>query len=83
MFEILINSWTLGGVAAVGLLIVGRKKTWGWLFLVGAQAMWIVYGVTTRQYGFIASGLGFAVLNGDNWVRWRRTDREAREASEG
>jgi hypothetical protein len=73
----LINSWTLGAMAAVGLLIVGRKKTWGWLFLVAAQTMWIAYGLTTRQYGFVASGAGFALLNGHNWLKWRRADRLA------
>lgn len=82
MFGILINSWTLGGVAAAGVFIVGRKKTWGWLILVGAQAMWITYGIATRQYGFIASGALFATINGNNWRRWRRDDREAREVAE-
>jgi hypothetical protein len=80
MLNTLINSWTLGAMAAVGLLIVGRKKTWGWLFLVAVQTMWIIYGVTTGQYGFIASGVGFALLNGWNWVKWRRADRAAQAA---
>jgi hypothetical protein len=73
----LINSWTLGAMAAIGLIIVGRKKTWGWLFLVFAQMMWITYGVTTRQYGFVASGMGFAALNGYNYIKWLKADLQS------
>lgn len=76
MIDLVLNSWTLGGVAAVGLLIVGRKKAWGWLLLVGAQCMWITYGVRTGQYGFIASGLGFALLNGHNYRKWARVEKD-------
>ena len=46
-------SWILAAIGVTGIFFVGRKAIWGWLLLLFNECLWIVYAVTTKQYGFI------------------------------
>lgn len=65
-------SWLLAAIGLTGLWLAGSKRSAGWAVGVGVQVLWIVYALATRQYGFIASALGYGAVNGRNWLRWRR-----------
>lgn len=68
----------LAVVGIFGLYIAGRRLWWGWLVGLGAQVLWIVYAIATRQWGFILSALAYGWVYGRNALRWQR---EAREVS--
>lgn len=73
-----MSIWWSIGLAAVGILgiwLAGRKNLWGWAIGVGAQALWIVYAIATKQWGFIASALAYGSVYGLNWWRWAKARR--------
>lgn len=67
-------SWSLllAAVGVLGLWGAGRPDTRlaGWLVGLGAQALWVVYAVTTDQYGFLLSAGAYGA------VYWRNVRRE-------
>lgn len=70
--------WSIGlSVIAVGVQwLIGNRWTPAWLLAVGAQGLWAVYAVWTRQWGFIGSAVVFGALNVRNYRKWRQLDRE-------
>jgi hypothetical protein len=64
--------WSLVGAGILGTHLTSRGVPWGWLLMVSLQPMWIVYALTTDQYGFILGSIacGLAQLNG--FLRARR-----------
>lgn len=64
-------SWLLASIGLYGLWQAGSKKQIGWLIGVGVQVLWVVYAITSRQYGFIAAACGYGFVNTRNYLRWR------------
>lgn len=64
-------SYLLAAIGIFGLWAAGSKKSWGWLIGVGAQLLWIAYGLSTHQYGFIVSALAYGFVYGRNYWKWR------------
>jgi hypothetical protein len=70
-------SYLLAGLGVTGLLIAATRPKVGWWFNIGAQAVWLVYGVATRQWGFLASSAVYTFA----YVRLlRRAHTPARKA---
>lgn len=70
-------SYALAAVGILGIWLAGRRNLWGWAVGVAAQALWIVYGIATHQYGFIISALAYAAVYGRNWWKWSLEQRDA------
>jgi hypothetical protein len=64
-------SWLLTGIGLTGIWLQGDKQKRGWLLGIGVQVLWVVYGVTTEQYGFIVSAVVYAAFYGRNYWKWR------------
>lgn len=64
-------SWILAAVGILGIYLAGRKKAVGWLVGVGAQVLWLVYAVVTRQWGFLLTAVAYAGIYGKNYLEWR------------
>lgn len=60
----------LGGLG--WLLVTVERRVHGFLVGLAAQAAWISYAVTTRQWGFIGSALLFGAINALGLWRWWR-----------
>jgi nicotinamide riboside transporter PnuC len=67
-------SWLLAVIGVTGIFFVGRKTVWGWLVLLVNEAIWIVYAVTTKQYGFIVSAIAYAAVYIKSFIHWRREE---------
>jgi len=65
-------SWALAAVGILGIYLAGRQKAVGWLVGVGAQVLWLAYGIATRQWGFLTTAVAYAAIYGKNWLSWRR-----------
>ena len=64
-------SWVLSAVGVTGLLVVGRRKWWGWVVAFTNECLWVGYALATRQYGFIFGALAYGSVHLHNAWRWR------------
>jgi len=69
-------SYVLAAIGVTGIFFVGRKTIWGWLVLLLNECLWIVYAVTTEQYGFIFAAIAYAVVYIKSFLHWRNEDEE-------
>lgn len=76
MTEGLIWSFVLSFIGIAGILLAGSKYKVGWLIGFFVQPLWIVFAVTTEQYGFILNAVIYAAVYARNWLLWRRDERE-------
>jgi hypothetical protein len=72
-------TWSLvlaaGGIT--GLWLAGRGQVTGWLLGLAMQALWALYAVTTGQWGFLATAIGYGLTYYWNARRWWRARRAA------
>lgn len=54
-------SYGLAVVGITGLLIAATRPKVGWWFNIAAQAAWVSYAIATRQWGFLASAMAYAI----------------------
>jgi nicotinamide riboside transporter PnuC len=66
------GSWVLAVIGVAGIYFVGRKTIWGWLVLLFNEILWIVYALTTDQYGFIFSALAYALVYIRSYIHWSK-----------
>ncbi len=74
-------SYLLMAVGVTGLYLSGSKKAYGWLIGLGAQVLWLAYGLSTHQYGFIISCAFYGSVYARNYLRWRRESGQGIPAS--
>lgn len=79
MSDGLLWSFVLSGVGIVGIILAGSKRKVGWLVGFLVQPLWIVFAITTGQYGFILNAVIYAAVYARNWLRWRREQLAATE----
>lgn len=72
----LVWSIVLAAVGILGLYLAGSRNVWGWLVSFGAQALWLIFAIVTKQYGFILSALAYGWVYGRNYLKWRREQEE-------
>ena len=71
-------SYVLAAIGVTGIFFVGRKTIWGWLVLLVNECLWIIYAVTTEQYGFIFAAIAYAVVYIKSYMLWRQEDTKAK-----
>ena len=69
-------SYTLAGLGVLSLYLTGKKLKSGWIVGLVNSGLWIIYGWTTNQYGFILSALVFIAVQYKNYLAWAREERE-------
>lgn len=68
-----IWSWVLSLWGMAGLFIAGRGSKisgWGWAINLSGQVLWIAYALSTQQYGFLLSAIGYGTIFYLNFTRW-------------
>lgn len=65
-------SWVLAAIGVTGTFFVGRKVIWAWLLLLFNECLWIIYAVTTKQYGFIVAALAYGVVYIRSYIHWSK-----------
>lgn len=70
----MIWSLVLAALGIAGLYLAGSRKAYGWLLGVLAQVLWLIYGLTTEQYGFIVSAFAYGYVYARNYGKWRKED---------
>lgn len=69
-------SWALTAIGMTGIYFTTQKKIIGFVIGVGAQTLWVAFAISTAQYGFIFSAIGYGVLNLLGIYRWRKQIKE-------
>jgi nicotinamide riboside transporter PnuC len=69
-------SWVLSIIGITGLWFVGKKRWWGWAIAFTNECLWIIYALTTGQYGFILGALAYMTIHIINTHRWLKDDNE-------
>lgn len=72
----LVWSIILASVGILGIYLAGSKNLWGWAVSFSAQAAWMVFAITTKQYGFILSALAYGWVYSRNYLKWRSDQRK-------
>jgi hypothetical protein len=65
-------SWVLAVIGVSGIFLVGRKTIWGWAVLLTNEFLWIVYALTTKQYGFIFAAIAYGIVYIKSFMHWRK-----------
>lgn len=66
-----IWSWVLGLNGVFALWIIGRHYWWGWMIAFANECLWLVYGTTTKQWGFVFAAICYGTINAYNSFKWR------------
>jgi membrane protein implicated in regulation of membrane protease activity len=74
-------SFVLEGLGLCGAYFVAQKVWWSWLVLATNSVLWVIYGWTTGQWGFVLSSTAFCAIYLRNAQKWRTTVEPA-EASD-
>lgn len=66
--------WALAIIGITGLALAGQKRTrgYGWMVGIAVQVLWVIYALTTKQYGFLLSAFMYGAVNTVNFVTWYR-----------
>ena len=67
-------SWVLDLIGVTGIYFVGRKTIWGWFVLCFNECLWMIYAITTHQYGFIFASLAYAATYIRSYLHWKRDE---------
>lgn len=76
----LVWSIILAVVGILGLYLAGSRNIWGWLVSFGAQGLWFIFAIVTKQYGFILTAVAYGWVYGRNFLKWRREQEEPQNA---
>lgn len=66
--------WALAIIGITGLALAGQKSTrgYGWMVGIAVQVLWVIYALTTNQYGFLLSAFLYGGVNTVNFITWYR-----------
>jgi len=68
-------SYLLAGLGILSIYLTGRKLKSGWAVGLINSALWIAYGLTSEQYGFVISALVFIGVQLKNYLNWSEEER--------
>lgn len=75
----MIWSFVLAAVGIAGIYLAGRKSKWGWGLGLFAQILWVVFALSTAQYGFILTAVAYGAVYLKNLLQWHREDSQKEE----
>lgn len=71
----MIWSFTLAAIGILGIWLAGKNSKWGWAVGLGAQVLWFIFAIVTKQYGFILTALAYGWVYGSNFIKWHKKEQ--------
>ena len=68
-------SFILAGLGVLSLYLTGKKMKSGWVVGLANSCLWIVYGLSFEQYGFLISAVVFIAVQLKNYLNWSEEER--------
>ena len=66
--------YVLSFIGVPGMILIGKGKWFGWGLAFTNECLWLVFAITTRQYGFIIGALCYGSVNAYNYWNWKNND---------
>ncbi|MHB1000489.1 MAG: hypothetical protein ACYC27_14715 [Armatimonadota bacterium] len=63
-------SYVLSVVSLASMWLYGNRTIAGPISGLVIQALWLIYAIQSREYGFIVSVIGFTVVHYRNLRKW-------------
>jgi len=67
-------SWLLATMGIVGIFFVGKKKWEAFVWLFCVECLWVVFAISSKQYGFILGSVFYNIVYVKNVIRWRKDE---------
>jgi hypothetical protein len=67
-------SWILEFIGMTGAYFVGKKYWQAWVLLLFNALLWVVYGISSHQYGFAFASLFYGPIYARNAWKWRKNE---------
>ena len=64
-------SWFLAILGIIGMFFIGKKRWEAFVWLIVVECFWIIFAITSNQYGFILGSIVYGVVYAKNAIRWR------------
>ena len=75
-FIVNILPYILSALAIYCMWAVGKYKKVGWQIGFWSQACWLIWIVTTKNWGFIPLNLASWFVYGNNYISWKKKEAE-------
>jgi nicotinamide riboside transporter PnuC len=72
-------TWVFTLMGLITMWLLTRKNRWGFAVAFVKECVWVPYGYVTRQYGFVASGILFAVVAARGYLAWSARSSDAHD----
>lgn len=66
----MVWSYMLAGFGILSLHLTGKKLRIGWAVGLFNSGLWVIYALTSQQYGFIISSVFFIIVQFNNYMKW-------------
>jgi uncharacterized membrane protein len=66
-----IMPYILSVIGMTALILIGRRRWYGWAIAFGNECLWVGFAIATRQYGFIVGAIFYGTINLHNAMLWR------------
>jgi hypothetical protein len=63
--------YVLSIIGVTALFVIGKRKWYGWLLAFFNECLWVVFAITTRQYGFLLGAGIYGSVNAYHAFKWR------------
>ena len=70
-----IWSYLLDGFGLIGLYFTAKAKKIGFLFGVFSMFLWLIYAISTKQYGFIPGCAIYSIIYIKGYKTWTRLEQ--------
>lgn len=69
-------SWLLSITGILGMYLAGKRLAVGWLVGLLSEALWLIYAIVTKQWGFLLGVAAYSYVFYANWRAWSKTSEE-------
>lgn len=63
--------YVLSIIGVTALFVIGKGKWYGWLIAFLNECLWVIFAITTRQYGFLLGAGIYGSVNAYHAFKWR------------
>src|SRR5215204_3197160 len=72
--------WIISAGTFAGTWAIGNKVWWCWLLVFFVQEIWLLYILTTRQWGLLPGMIALSSIHVRNHLRWQREESKHRDS---
>lgn len=67
--------WVLSGITVWQLLLAGNQKPYAWAVMLGNQALWLTWIITSAEWGLLPMNIALWIVAVRNHWKWsQRTE---------